>query len=205
MMFYYSDLLQPGSLTAGVRQAESLDLWHWRRMAASSDHASRPPGGRDPFALRNGARWLLFSVGVEADLRGQILCSESLDPTLRTWSPAVPVVTEPAAANPSWRSDLQSPCVVRYDTQYYLFVTRRSSSPLDYVRTDVLCSSDPRHFDWRPITELRAHAAEVVMQDGRYFITSAGWPRAIGEEHRGLSVAPLGWASNPRAIEAAPP
>lgn len=190
---YYADLLDDDP-TRGVRLADSEDLWHWQRVPATASPAGRPPGGRDPFLLRVAGRWLLWSVGVDGASHGQILLSESRSTSLADWSPATPVLTDPVAATPWRRGNLQSPFVVVYDEQFYLFVTRKSPAPIDYVRTDVFCSDDPHHFDWQPIAELRAHAAEILVDHGRYFITSAGWTRTIGEEHRGLSIAPLRWA-----------
>ncbi len=192
-LFYYADLLDDDPMR-GLRRAESTDLWHWQRVPATASPNGRPPGGRDPFVLRNGDRWLLFSVGVDGASHGQILSSESRDPSLDQWSPVTPVITDPMATDPWRRGNLQSPFVVVYGEQFYLFVTRKSPSPIDYVRTDVFCSDDPRHFAWQPIAELRAHAAEIVVDQGRYFITSAGWTKAVGENHRGLSIAPLDWA-----------
>lgn len=194
-MFYYADRLTPQNVTAGVREARSRDLWHWQRIAATASPKGRPPGGRDPFVLPVGASWLLYTVGVDSVSRGQILMSESRDALHQRWSRPVPVLTDPVPANPWRRGNVQSPFVFLYDGQYYLFVTRKSLSPIDYARTDVFCSNDPRHFVWRPIADLRAHAAEIVVEGGHTFLTSAGWTRSIGEMHRGLSIAPLEWAS----------
>jgi arabinan endo-1,5-alpha-L-arabinosidase len=192
-LFYYADLLD-GDPTRGVRRAESTDLWHWQRVEATASPRARPPGGRDPFLFRGADRWLLFSVGVDGASHGQILSSQSRDLSFDEWSAASPVITDPVATGPWRRGNLQSPFVVTHDEQFYLFVTRKSPSPIDYVRTNVFCSDDPRHFDWQPIAELRAHAAEIVVDHGRSFITSGGWTKAIGEDHRGLSIAPLEWA-----------
>jgi beta-fructofuranosidase len=161
---------------------------------ATNVPSGRAPGGRDPFVLRDADRWLLFSVGVDGASHGQILMSETYNPSLEEWSPAKPIITDPVATTPWRRGNLQSPFVAVYDRQFYLSLTRKSPSPIDYVRTEVFCSDDPRHFDWQPIAELRVHAAEIVTDQGQYFITSAGWTKAIGENHRGLSIAPLAWA-----------
>jgi arabinan endo-1,5-alpha-L-arabinosidase len=194
-MFYYADRLTPQNPEMGSREAVSYDLWHWRRSAEAARPATRPRGGRDPFVLRLGRSWLLYSVGVDAWSRGQILLSESRDAAHEKWSRRVAVLTDPVPANPWRRGNVQSPFVFEYDGQYYLFVTRKSLSPIDYARTYVFCSNDPRQFVWRPIADLRAHAAEIVVDGGHTFITSAGWTRSIGELHRGLSIAPLEWAT----------
>ncbi len=192
-MFYYADRLGADPMR-GSRRADSSDLWHWTRVPAGSP-GGRAPGGRDPFVLRDGSRFLLYSVGVGGASQGEILVSEGRDPELARWSPAVPALTDPDPADASPRGNVQSPYVVKYAGAYYLFVTRKSASPIDYARTSVFCSEDPLRFAWQPVADLRAHAAELIVDRGRWFITSAGWTKAIGDAHRGLSIAPLGWAA----------
>ncbi len=54
-----------------------------------------------------------------------------------------------------------------------------------YARTVVYFSHDPMSFTWDPITELPAHAAEVVTDErGEQFITRGGWPAYVGESNR---------------------
>jgi beta-fructofuranosidase len=187
-MFYYADLLDPDHPARGSRRADSTDLWHWQRIEGTL------PGGRDPFVLRDGARTLLYSVTADAESHGQIVVSESRDGMLSDWSPLRAALTDPVAELPWRRGNLQSPYVVKYGGAFYLFVTRKSPSPIDYVRTNVFCSLDPLQFAWQPVADLRAHAAEVIADGDAWFISSAGWTKAIGEMHRGFSLAPLGWA-----------
>lgn len=104
-------------------------------------------------------------------------------------------LADPVAAF-GW-GNLESPMVVRRGEEFYLFVTRTSAAPHDYARTMVFASTDPTRFAWEPVTELLAHAAEVIEDQGEWFVTSAGWTAQMGERWRGLSVAPLAWA--PRA------
>ena len=183
---------RPAKGLPGLRLARSEDLSSWRRVEVGSEPANSLPGGRDPFALRVGDQYLLYSVGVDEQQHGQIVVSASNDPLGRTWSELSPVLTDPVPSF-DW-GNLESPFVVPYEGQYYLFVTRTGRGHIDYVRTNVFRSPDPRHFEWRPITDLRAHAAEIVVDAGRYYITSAGWTSSIGETNRGLSIAPLAWA-----------
>jgi beta-fructofuranosidase len=188
-MYYCAGVIAPETPDRCLRRADSTDLTHWTRA-----DVAHPPGGRDPFVLRDGARWLLYSVGVDADLHGQIVASTSTD--LVTWSDATAVIADPV---PSlvW-GNLESPFVARYGGAFYLFLTRTPyDGHTDYVRTVVFRSHDPTRFEWRPVAELRAHAAEIVVQDGQYFITSAGWTAEVGEANRGLLLAPLRWASQP--------
>jgi beta-fructofuranosidase len=188
-MFYWGgtdESVDPRPHHRGIRRADSPDLAVWTR-------GGRAPGGRDPMVLQAGGQWLLYSVGNSADNHGQILVSDSTD--LVSWSEPVVVITDPEAMpwDFTW-GNLESPFVVQRAGHYYLFLTRTSPRGSDYVRTQVFRSQDPRHFAWRPINDLYAHAAEVIEDGGRWYLTSAGWPSALGEARRGLSIAPLGWA-----------
>ncbi|MBI5517988.1 MAG: hypothetical protein HY909_29720 [Deltaproteobacteria bacterium] len=182
----------------GQRRATSPDLQGWTRVAVDRDEARRPPGGRDGFLLRDGDRWLLYSTGVSADRRGQLVVTETReDPSETTsWSRPPRVVLEDPKPNYDW-GNLESPFVVPYRGRYYLFTTRTGPGPSDYTRTYVFRSRVPERFAWEPITELRGHASEVVLAGGRMFVTSGGWTSALGERNRGLLVAPLAWAPAP--------
>lgn len=170
-----------------VQRADSDDLLRWTRVM------SPVPGGRDPHVARVGDRWVVFSVGVR-DSHGQIIATTSDD--LARWSPLT-VVTEDPIPSFGW-GNLESPFLVRRGAWFYLFVTRTSAAPADYDRTVVLRSADPLSFRWEPVTEIVGHACEVVEEDGRAYLTSAGWTSQIGEDARGLSVARLEWAAPPR-------
>jgi len=183
-MYYWagsSETMQP--YRRGLRRADSTDLVNYTRVDAPAT------GGRDAFVLREGDRWLMYSVGVSASNLGQIVASSSTD--LRVWTDPVVVLEDPVPSF-GW-GNVESPSVVRYDGAWYLFVTRTSKAHIDYVRTVVFRSDDPTRFAWRPLTDIRAHAAEVLVIDGRWWITSSGWTVRVGESNRGLSVAPLGW------------
>lgn len=167
-----------------TQRANSTDLLRWTRDPRSV------PGGRDPFVMRVGSTWYFYSVGASAESRGQILVTTS--PDLETWSTPTVALEDPIPAF-GW-GNLESPTVVARDDGYYLFVTRTSDAPVDYVRTVVFHSADPAHFRWTPVTEMLAHAAEVIDVDGQAYITAAGWTSSLGERWRGLSIAKLGWA-----------
>lgn len=179
VMFYYSN-----ETPQYVDRAESADLDHWTRSTLVA------PGGRDPFVLRVGDTWYLYSVGVDAMARGEILVSTSHD--LVAWSAPRVALQDPVPCF-GW-GNLESPTVVVHGDEYYLFVTRTGAAPVDYARTVVFSSRAPDLFAWSPVTELLAHAAEIVIVDGQEYLTSAGWSSSVGERGRGLTVARLGWA-----------
>jgi beta-fructofuranosidase len=177
-MFYWG-----GTPDNRIQRADSTDLVHWTRIPMTAT------GGRDPFALRVGDRWYLYSVGASASAHGQILVSTSTD--LFMWTTPTVAIEDPVPVF-GW-GNLESPVLVPYDGAYYLFLTRTTTAQIDYARTLVFRSSSLTRFAWEPLTELRGHASEVFLYDGRWYITSAGWTSSVGEENRGLSIAPLEW------------
>ena len=186
----------PSARALAIRLADQApgftDLFQWRRVEATPDPLARPPGGRDPFLFRDRGRWLLFSVGVRANHGQIVVTSNEGDDLGRGWSDEAIVLEDPVPSF-AW-GNLESPFVVELHRHYYLFLTRTGQdAPTDYNLTLVFRSADPRRFAWQPIAELRAHAAEIVEDGGALYLTSGGWPSAIGEKNRGLSLAPLGW------------
>lgn len=179
-MYYF-----PNAPDGRIRRADSDDLFHWTRTTLSA------PGGRDPYLVRHGTRWRLYSVGVSPSSHGRIVVSESAD--LSTWSEPATVTEDPAPGF-GW-GNLESPFVVQRGELYYLFLTRTSEAYVDYARTVVLASRDPLRFEWEPLAEYPAHAAEVVDDGRRLWLTSGGWTGYVGERWRGLSLAPLAWAT----------
>lgn len=174
----------PNARDRQIHRADSDDLDAWTRRPEAA------PGGRDPTALRVGSTVFLYSVGVSAERRGQILVTRSVD--LATWTEPVVALEDPEPSF-GW-GNLESPAVIVRGGRYYLFVTRTSDANVDYARTLVFASRDPARFAWEPLTELIAHAAEVFEHDGVTWITSAGWTHQVGERWRGLAVARLAWA-----------
>jgi arabinan endo-1,5-alpha-L-arabinosidase len=79
-----------GTPDGRTQRAESTDLFRWTRSPRSA------PGGRDPFVLRVGSEWFLYSVGVSepvgAMAHGQILVTRSDD--LEHWSTPSLAATE---------------------------------------------------------------------------------------------------------------
>jgi arabinan endo-1,5-alpha-L-arabinosidase len=167
-----------------TQRADSVDLTSWTRDPRSA------PGGRDPFVLRVGARWYLYSVGVSAAMHGTILVTSSDD--LEHWTTPTTALEDPELIL-GW-GNLESPTVVERDDGFYLFLTRTSEANVDYARTVVFHSADPQRFAWAPVTEMLTHAAEVFEADGQWYITAAGWTSMLGDRWRGLSIARLGWA-----------
>ncbi len=185
VMYYYAT-----GIAQRLQRAETTDpaLTLWTRSPSLS-----APGGRDPFVMRAGGLWYLFSVGISARSHGTIMVSTS--PDLTQWTAPVTVLEDPEL-HLGW-GNLESPTVVSRDDGFYLFITKTTAAPMDYGRTLVFHSRDPLRFRWAPVTELITHAAEVFEHEGQSYITAAGWTSMVGEHGRGLSIARLGWVRRP--------
>ena len=188
-MFYYGG---DGRLYRADTQSEELE--GFSRTGWSLE------AGRDAMVYRDleAGSWLLYTTEINGltgpELRSVVALRESLD--LEHWSDRLFALLDPEPPLVDW-GELESPFVVRNTRQdpgcHYLFVTATSSGCATYDRTLVFSSEDPRHFEWEPLTELRVHAAELIELDGRWFISSAGWTKRVGEPHRGLNLAELRW------------
>jgi hypothetical protein len=143
--------------------------------------------------------WILYSPWTDPRKHGEIVASTNAQLVTggEGWTPMRPVLVDP---EPSFEwGNLESPYVIKRGGYYYLFITRTGTQRADYFRTLVFRSADRFHFEWAPIAQFHAHAAEVVtLDDGRTFLTSAGWASETGEAMRGLSIVELGWIPDAR-------
>ena len=170
--------------------AQSTDLYTW----ADKGKLSIKGGNRDPNILYwNGTYYL-----VRCNNRSVTLVTSR---DFVHWSEPVDIFTAP---QPSW--NCESPTLMRHDGTFYLFWCLWDSagsgaelpamydghdpSTYDY-RTYVYTSETPTDFhDRSPVTELKAHAPEIVRDEkGDYFISSADYPQ------RGINLARLVWKS----------
>lgn len=190
-MFWYHNVPNGG------RVAHAPDLFDWTR------DPQVIPGGRDPFVMRlDDGRWALYTTSLTTEADGlHDSVAVFISRSLTDWSEASEGVAlrnpEACHGNDCW-GWYESPTIAEVGGAFYLFVTFTSSSPGDYERTWVFRSHDPTRFEPTPITELRAHAGELVRDRGRMFLTSGGWPSIVGEARRGLSMAAIAWVRMPR-------
>jgi beta-fructofuranosidase len=176
-----------------IRRYESDDLWSWRR-------ADGPPvvvdgvEARDPMAIRDGDRWVLYYTATERPDGGRFVVAAVTSADLVEWSPRRVVFTHPREG--AFGGPTESPFVVRRGPAYYLFVT-------DDEIVHVYASRDP--FAWSVqdhVFAYRGRACEVVRDEtGAWFISHVGW------ELGGLAIAQLEWHDGlddePASIEAA--
>ncbi len=178
-------------ISSNKGHAESTDLYTWK----DKGKLSIKGGDRDPDIMYwNGTYYL-----VRCNNRSVTLVTSR---DFVNWSEPVDIFTAPEA---SW--NCESPTLMRHNDTFYLFWCLWDSagsgaelpalydghdpSTYDY-RTYVYASDTPTNFHNRsPVTELKAHAPEIVQDEkGDYFISSADYPQ------RGINLARLVWKSS---------
>lgn len=158
--------------------AVSDDLFRWRMV----EHAFEQGGmARDPWIYSVGDRFVMVYVAGDG-----LFARESAD--LWRWSPEPRLIyrmTRPGVP--------ESPLVVPYAARWYLFWTICDGQNGMYDnRTFVFASDDPMDFQGAPLVgRISAHAPELFEDAGRWFVSSAEWPR------RGVCIAPLAWEPSP--------
>jgi beta-fructofuranosidase len=145
----------------------------------------------------------MYIVGTK-DKRSCISIFESWD--LINWDFKGYALTsgDDAPINPAWGA-MESPYIVRIDDEYYLFVTYTDCCQENYHNTLVFMSKDPTNFGVYnggnggaiPITQIFAHAPEIIKVGDEYFITTCGWNDYKDVPNKGaVSIAPLKWKDN---------
>ncbi len=164
---------------AAINLAVSTDLCDWRRH----------PGGplfvdgydaRDPMVLRIGEQWVMYYCATTEPGGGNHIVAYRTSADLVEWSEREIAYTDPSAG--TFGGPTESPFVLAHDDGWYLFIGPRP----DYVGTDVFRSDDPLAFRIEDqVGHIASHAAEIVEDCGKLWITSAGWGQG------GVSIAPL--------------
>jgi sucrose-6-phosphate hydrolase SacC (GH32 family) len=161
-----------------IRLAISQDLDHWTPMGSVFRHGR---SARDPSILVNdGKYWMVYVAGESVFVR------TSHD--LRSWSEEpIEIFRMDRKGSP------ESPFVVQRDEKFYLFwCIYDGTHGLYDNRTFVYSSKTPWKLgSWEYLTQLQAHAPEIVQSEaGDWYISSAEWPA------RGVSLAPLEWVTS---------
>lgn len=160
LMFYQSGGPHPDR--AGIRVAESTDLFAWRRIGAGPLFEDLCVA-RDPMVFRAGGVWIMYYTRCDdsASRTSGVAYRTSRD--LLRWSePAMALVV--TGSEPMFNSGYtESPFVFERGGWYYLSVT---AYPVAWDATLVYRSRSPFAFTGPPFARLRAHAAEWISDPG---------------------------------------
>ncbi|MBL1078487.1 glycosyl hydrolase family 32 [Nocardia sp. 2] len=165
--------------SAAINLATSPDLFEWTR------HPDGPLfrdgyDARDPMVLRIGDSWVMYYCATSTARGGNHVVAYRTSTDLLHWGERRIAYTDPTSGTEA--GNTESPHVLRHAGNWYLFIGPRP----DYVGTEVFRSDDPFHFRPRDLVgRIAAHAAEVVADGGRFWVTGAGWGQG------GVHLAPL--------------
>lgn len=180
--------------------AVSFDMYEWYGYNLTLNNEPVMGAHRDHFVLKiDDNRYVMYVTGVQ-NKKSAVSCFTSCD--LINWYFEGFALTsgDNAPLNPGWGA-MESPFVLKKDGLYYMFITYTDSSDETYNDTLVFCSENPLDFGRYnggmggavPITSLKAHAPEIIEENGRTYITTCGW-RDKPVVHKGcVSIAELEW------------
>ncbi|MEU8899109.1 family 43 glycosylhydrolase [Nocardia sp. NPDC048505] len=177
----------PDRTRAALNLATSTDLFRWTR-------APRGPlfrdgyDARDPMVLRIGEKWVMYYCATSTPQGGHHVVCYRLGTDLTHWGERHIAFTDPSSGTEA--GNTESPFVVPHNGSWYLFIGPRPS----YVGTDVFRSDSPFRFRiGDKVGHIRSHAAELVHDADRWWITSAGWGQG------GVHLAPLSFPTRTSA------
>ncbi len=178
--------------------AVSNDMLEWFGYKINIENEPLMAVHRDHFVLKTDGGYIMYASGVK-DKRGCISVMRSDD--LISWSFCGYALEsgENAELNDCAWGAFESPFVVEKDGLFYLFTTYTNCSKENYNDTLVFVSDNPLRFgvykgnrdNTKPITKLSAHAPEILLRNGKYYITSCGWIDAPTPHKGCVSVAEL--------------
>ncbi|CAN5632801.1 hypothetical protein BH11ARM2_BH11ARM2_06140 [soil metagenome] len=179
---FYSAGSRESSYRYRIHLATSKDLKTWTR---DTDNPVFEDfyDARDPMAiLIDGTYYLYYTANLDSPV-GNHVVNVRTSKDLKHWSPARVAMVHPEKG--TFGGPTESPFVVHYGDQFYLFV---GPDP-DYHGTKVYRSPNP--YAWSHADQVYgypAHASEVVQDlDGKYYASDSGW------DLRGVFLAPLTW------------
>lgn len=165
----------PGKISHCV-SADGRD-WQYKNIAIKTAW----PFTRDPAIIKYKNKYLMYLTGS----RNRVVVYESNN--LDDWEYVGAALKLGRSAPTSINSASESPTVIEYHGQFYLFTTIVPGilgTRKNYNKTLIFRSSDPLDFGIyqgknKPtpnlVGELEAHAPEVFVRDDRIFYTTCGW------------------------------
>ena len=180
--------------------AVSFDMYEWFGTNVYLKNEPLMGAHRDHFILKIAEDNYLMYVSGIYNKRGAVSCFSSSD--LITWQFENFALTSGpnAPLKPAWGA-FESPYVIKKDGLFYLFITYTDCSDKTYNDTFVFCSDDPKNFGeyngsstgTKPVTVLKAHAPEIIEDNGNFYITTCGWYNKPTPNKGAVSIALLNW------------
>jgi hypothetical protein len=176
-MFYAGGT--PDHTAYRMQLATSTDLVHWTRSTANPLFTDGFDG-RDPMVHKVGKQWVMYYTANSTPSGGNHIVAYRTSTDLLHWSERRTAFRHPETG--TFGGPTESPFVVQRGKDWYLFICCDGG----YESTKVYKSKDPLHFSIDQLVgTIQAHAAEVVQDGDKWFVTGAGWGKG------GLFVAPL--------------
>ena len=127
--------------------------------------------------------WVMYYTATSEPSGGNHVVAYRTSDDLVHWGDRRIAFTDPKVGKGG--GPTESPCVVRRNGSYYLFLGPRGG----YVGTDVFRSEDPFHWSLESkVGHIASHAAEVIRdKDGKWYVSHCGWGKG------GVYLASLYW------------
>ncbi|MEU7527157.1 hypothetical protein AB0A74_15595 [Saccharothrix sp. NPDC042600] len=166
-MFYAGGGVDPSR--HAINLATSRDLETWTRLAGGPLFRDGAVA-RDPHVVRVGDRWVMYYTATEPASGGNHVVAYRTSTDLVHWGERGIAFRDPSSGVGG--GNTESPFVVFAEGAWRLFLGPRGG----YVGTDVFTSADPFRFTADGLSgHVYAHAAEVVADGGRWWVSHAGW------------------------------
>jgi len=162
-----------------ISLATSKDLFNWTRLP-SGPLFRDGFDARDPMVTKINDTWHLFYCATDPPQNGNHIVAYRTSSDLTHWSERHIAFTDPSKG--TYGGPTESPFVVFNNGWWYLFTGPRD----DYRKTAVFRSQTPTNFPFnQKVGEIHSHAAEVINDDGKWWISHCGWAQG------GVYLAPL--------------
>ncbi len=164
-----------------IHLAASQDLWNWKR------HEANPMvidgfDARDPMVINHEGLWIMYYTATSTPAGGHHTVETVTSTNLVEWGNKQRVFTHLQTG--TFGGPTESPFVIQRNGHFYLMVCTN-----DPYNTSAIYESDTP-FGWsidNVVGEFPTHASEIILHEGQYYISRAGW----GEG--GLYLAKLDW------------
>ena len=196
-----------------LRMATSLELGHWMEHTPTITGAPLDSCHRDSMVFKkDDGTWLMYITGIDDTMYGVVSVLESTNLVDWKFIRFALKTSGNAENNPPWGAT-ESPYVVQVEGWYYLFITYTDCKHHNYHNTLVFRSEDPTNFgeyngdnaDELVVAKLRAHAPEIIQEDGQWYITTCGWRGYHTPIEGAVAIAKLDWVAPSREGEGVGP